>query len=230
MGVWFAQSFDHKCRTIFGFGFNGRAFGLVGFFTMTHKPIVGSALQIPLFHGLDAEQMSEIVRRAEHVQYEPGEALIEDGEKGEAAILVISGRATQFNAFSTTRPYDPIGPGSLVGEMAMLVETVHHLTVIADEPIKALKFHRPMIEALMGEDPRLADHFVARIASRLNDLAAEMRAAVDPMEQRAPSATADTRTHALLSSTEQPPSASPAPRTFEGLTSSADEPPSFPVN
>ncbi len=145
---------------------------------MTLQPIIGSALKVPLFHGLEPEQMSELVQRAERVVYEPGEALIQNGELGDAAILVVTGRATQFNAFSSTHPYDPIGPGSLVGEMAMLVETTHYLSVVADEPVKALKFHRAMIEAFMGEDPRLADHFVSRIASRLNDLAAEMRATI----------------------------------------------------
>ena len=143
---------------------------------MSLMPMVGAALKVPLFHGLEPDQMSELVRRAERVVYEPGDALIQNGDKGDAAILVITGRATQFNAFSTTHPYDPINPGSLVGEMAMLVETTHHLSVVADEPIKALKFHRSMIEATMAEDPRLADHFVSRIASRLTDLAAEMRA------------------------------------------------------
>lgn len=199
---------------------------MLGFFTMTLKPIIGSALQVPLFHGLGANQMSEIVRRAERVVYEPGEALIEDGEKGHAAILVISGRATQFNAFSTTHPYDSIGPGSLVGEMAMLVETTHHLTVIADEPIKALKFHRPMIEALMGEDPRLADHFVARIASRLNDLAAEMRAMIAPSEQHA-----SDRTPVAPTTAAPEPAPGALPVSFESRSTTAPiEPPTYPVN
>lgn len=195
---------------------------------MTVKPIVGSALQVPLFHGLGSEQMSEIIRRAERVVYEPGEALIEDGEKGDAAILVISGRATQYNALHSTHPYGPVGPGFLVGEMAMLIETVHHLTVIADEPIKALKFHRPMIETLMGEDPRLADHFVSRIASRLNNLAAEMRAMVTSSEQHDLGAPAAMQ---ALGDASNPASPTSSPASFEGLpSSSAAEPPTFPVN
>ncbi len=151
---------------------------------MTIKPIVGSALQVPLFHGLAEQQISEIVRRAERVVYQPGEALIQDGDHGEAAILVISGHATQFNALSRTNPYQAIAPGTLVGEMAMLIDTVHHLTVVADESIKALKFHRPMIEGLMTEDPSLADHFISRIAERLSGLAAEMRAAISPTKDQ----------------------------------------------
>ena len=153
--------------------------------------LIGSALKVPLFHGLAPHDMSQLVSRAERVLFQPGDALIRNGEMGDAALLVITGRATQFNAYTSTRPYEPIGPGSLVGEMAMLIETTHHVTVVADETIKALRFSRPMIETLMAEQPNLADHFVRRIATRLNGLADEMRAALNTKSgPQTPAATA----------------------------------------
>lgn len=150
---------------------------------MSIERMVRSTLSVPLFYGLDPEQMSALLDKAERVTYQPGEHLIETGEFGDAAIFVVSGRATQFNPLSSLDPHDPVEPGALVGEMAMLVETQHHLTVVADEPMKAVKFTRAMIQAEMADDPSLADHFVRRIASRLSDLAVKMRA-LDSASQR----------------------------------------------
>jgi len=203
-------------------------FSVVGIFvTMAIKPIVGSALQVPLFHGLAEQQMSEIVEHAERVIYQPGEALIQDGDHGDAAILVISGRATQFNALSSTNPYQTIAPGSMVGEMAMLIDTVHHLTVVADEPIKALKFHRPMVEGLMAQHPSLADHFISRIAERLKDLAAEMRAAISNTETQDLIPAEDDPS--VLASGRASPSAG-AGRLRERPSNPAAVPPASPVN
>lgn len=176
---------------------------------MSSEIVLGSALQIPLFHGLAEHQMSEIVRRSDRVTYQAGEKLTYDGERGEAAILVFSGQATQFNPLSKTHPYRTITPGTLVGEMAMLVDAIHHLTVVADAPIKALKFRRSMIESLMAEDPALADHFVSRIAERLKKVAEEMRAALASAEDKpafsAPSTALDRLDLDPLSSAENAP-------------------------
>lgn len=176
--------------------------------------LIGSALKVPLFHGLAPEDMAELVRRADRVLFQPGDALIRSGDVGDAALLVITGRATQFNAYTNTHPYDSIAPGSLVGEMAMLIETTHHVTVVADETIKALRFPRPMIEALMAERPELADHFVRRIASRLTSLADEMRAALNAKSESQPSTS---------SSVDVPESISGHPKSSPAL-------PTLPIN
>lgn len=145
-------------------------------FSMSLERIIRSTLAIPLFYGLSEDRMARLVGRADHVTYQPGDNLIENGEFGDAAVLVVSGHATQINALSSAPTYEAIESGALVGEMAMLVETQHHLTVTADTEVHAVKFSRDMIQDEMGADPALADHFVQRIAERLHSLAAEMRA------------------------------------------------------
>lgn len=157
---------------------------------MSDDPELGSAFRVPLFHGLDRTRMENLARRAERVIYQPGDPLIEAGDHGDAAILIVAGRATEINRLSGSDRYKQLTVGALIGEMAMLVETVHHVSVIADEAIKAVRFPRTMVNEMMADDPELADHFVRRIASRLSDVANEMRA-VDSGTHRRKATTTD---------------------------------------
>ena len=136
----------------------------------------GFLLRLELFQGLKPLQITEIVRRAERVVYKPGQTLIADGEAGEAGIVIISGEAVRTQApMARAGHEEPIEPGSLLGEMAMLIETEHSSTVVARTPVKALRVPRTAMIEMMMEDARLAEHFVAKVARRLNDIASELR-------------------------------------------------------
>lgn len=153
---------------------------------MAIEKLMGAALRVPLFHGLQPQQMSEIVHRANRIIYQPGDMIFRQHEIGDAAILIVTGRATSISTHTGQHAYDAVAPGSLIGEMAMLIETEHLTTVVADDVVRALRFPRAVIQDLMAEDPDLADHFVRRIASRLNGLASEMRAIEAQMDETAP--------------------------------------------
>ena len=72
----------------------------------------------------------------------------------------------------------------MVGEMAMLIDTTHTATVVALEPIKAMKFSRASVLAVMHDDPDIAAHFVGKLTARLQSLAAELRAVDDGLMGR----------------------------------------------
>lgn len=133
-------------------------------------------VRLELFQGLRPLQITEIVRRAERIVYKPGQKLIEDGEAGEAGIILISGEAVRTRAPMTPEGQEEvIEPGAMLGEMAMLIETEHSSTVIARTPVKALRIPRAIMLEIMIDDPRLAEHFVAKVARRLHNIAAELR-------------------------------------------------------
>ncbi len=133
-------------------------------------------LRLELFQGLKPLQITEIVRRAERMIYKAGQTLIVDGEPGEAGIVIISGEAVRTQAPMARPDHEElIEPGSMLGEMAMLIETEHSSTVIARTPVKALRIPRATMLEMMMDDPRLAEHFVARVARRLHGIAAELR-------------------------------------------------------
>lgn len=136
-------------------------------------------VRLEIFQDLSPLQITEIVRRAERVIYKPGQLLITDGEAGEGAVLIVAGEAVRAKGPLSGLASEAIEPGSLLGEMAMLVETEHASTVVAVTPVRALRISRHAILDMMLDDPRLAEHFVAKLTRRLHRIAADMRGVDD---------------------------------------------------
>jgi CRP-like cAMP-binding protein len=143
---------------------------------MAIDALVKPFLRLPLFQGLKPLQLTEIVRRADRIVYRAGDTIIEEDKIGDAAIVIVSGEAVRLNGDNRDAPGEPVPEGALVGELAMLVETVHSATVVARGPVKALRITREDMHAQMADDPRLAEHMIMRITARLTRLAGELRA------------------------------------------------------
>jgi CRP-like cAMP-binding protein len=143
---------------------------------MAIDALVKPFLRLPLFQGLKPLQLTEIVRRAERIVYRPGDSIIEEDRAGDAAIVIVSGEAVVIRNGHAEEAAEPVHEGSIVGELAMLVETVHTATVIAKSNVRALRLTRSEMHDLMAEDPALAEHLTHKITARLHVLATELRA------------------------------------------------------
>jgi CRP-like cAMP-binding protein len=135
---------------------------------------VAPLLRVPVFQDLTERQLIEIARKAERVMFRIGQPVIKAGDAGDGAYLIIVGDAERREpGLSVEQSY--VETGSLVGEMAMLVDTEYSTTVIAKSAIRALKITRAALYAQMERDPDLAAHFVAKVASRLRAFTEELR-------------------------------------------------------
>ena len=143
---------------------------------MAIDALVKPLLQIAILRGLKPLQITEIARRAERIIYRPGDTIIEEDCIGDAAVLIVSGDAVRMSGPDHSGSPEPVAPGSLVGEMAMLVESIHSSTVVARGNVKALRLKRSEMLLQMQQDPTLADHFLERITGRLKVLAEDLRA------------------------------------------------------
>jgi CRP-like cAMP-binding protein len=143
---------------------------------MAIDALVKPFLRLPLFQGLKPLQLTEIVRRAERIVYKPGDVIIQEDKLGDAAIVIVAGEAVIVRGSDEQAAAEPILEGSMVGELAMLVETVHTATVIAKTPLRALRLTREEMHALMSEDAGIAEHLTQKITQRLHVLATELRA------------------------------------------------------
>ena len=132
--------------------------------------------RVALFQDLSAFQISEIARYAERVMFKPGQVIVRRDDVAHAAYLIVAGEAVRTEGPDLGDASAVIEIGSLVGEMAMIVETEHSSTIVATTPVRALKITRECMINHMTEDPTLADKLVERISERLHQLAAELRA------------------------------------------------------
>jgi CRP-like cAMP-binding protein len=143
---------------------------------MAIDALVAPLLKIALFQGLRPLQITEIARRAERIMFRPGQTIVEADAEADGAFVIVSGEALRTKGPDLGAEPEPVVVGSLIGEMGMLVETEHMSTIVARTAVRALKITRAGMYEQMAEDARLADHLVARITSRLKNLAVELRA------------------------------------------------------
>jgi CRP-like cAMP-binding protein len=142
---------------------------------MAGDPIFNALARLPLFQGLAPAQIREIGTRAQRAIYHPGSVLIEENAEGDAAILIVSGEAMRVSGPELSARVEPVPPGSLLGEAAMLIETTHSSTVVARGEVRALQLMRDDLRAQMLEDPSLAEVLIHNIATRLMRMAEELR-------------------------------------------------------
>jgi CRP-like cAMP-binding protein len=134
---------------------------------MAIDSVAASLLRIPIFAGLKPLQITEIARQAVHCVFRRGDIVIKAGMPGDAAYLVLSGEAERRPAPGSRAAPQPIEPGSLVGELAMLVEHVYGTTVVAAADVHCLKIGRTELHLQMLADPDLAARFARAVKERL---------------------------------------------------------------
>jgi CRP/FNR family transcriptional regulator, cyclic AMP receptor protein len=148
---------------------------------MVVDPLVAPLLRVELFQGLKSAKLTQISRIAERVVFRPGDVITQSGNAADAAYLIVSGAAewqsnATFSNASLSNAAEPVEIGSLIGEMAMLIEHTYGSTIIAKTQVRCLALSRTAMHALMLEDPSLAQHLVAKISKRLSTVADTLRA------------------------------------------------------
>jgi CRP-like cAMP-binding protein len=145
---------------------------------MAIDALVKPLLALPLFRGLQPLALTELVRCAERIIYRPGDALTSENQPSDAAIVIISGtclRVDESGDPSQRTRGEVVPEGAMIAELAMFIDIVHTTTIIAQGPVKALRFTRPKVLEMMEENPAVAQHFGSCITARLKLLANELK-------------------------------------------------------
>jgi len=138
---------------------------------MAIDALVKPFLALPLFRDLKPLQISEIARHAERIVYRNGDVVTAEGQIADAAILIVSGTCIR-RAVDRKQSHEEILPeGSLVAELAMMIEIAHPTTIMARDQVRALRISREKMHELMRQDVDLASHFSSLILKRLHTLA-----------------------------------------------------------
>ena len=91
--------------------------------------------RVPLFEGLDPEDLQRIAATAVERRFAPGEALIREGEPGDELVVILEGtvRVERAEPDGTTRAVRTYEAGEHIGELAVLRERPRAASVIAEE-------------------------------------------------------------------------------------------------
>lgn len=125
------------------------------------------ALQrVPIFSGIDPEDLEHVAAVVTERHYEPGELIYGEGEEGDELLVIVSGQVEIQRPLGTLiRAY---GPGEPVGELALLRGQARSANVVAGSTeVTALTLAALEFESILEERPMVAMAMLATLAERL---------------------------------------------------------------
>lgn len=120
--------------------------------------------EIPFLANLDEAALDAIAFASETKILRRGERLFTRGEPAACAYVLITGRLALSEGDGATLL---VNPGSLIGEMALLVESERRSTAEAVEPSVALLISRPIFLRILKDHPASAVRLREFCAQRL---------------------------------------------------------------
>ena len=118
---------------------------------------------IALFAQLDNAGLGRIAELGQPVEAEPGAVLIDQGDVGLECFLVLEGEA---GISSGGEHLATIGPGSIVGEMALVGHKPRNASVVAQSPMRLLSFDIAAFRRLLDEMPYARDYIYQLLEDR----------------------------------------------------------------
>jgi CRP-like cAMP-binding protein len=120
--------------------------------------------RVDLFAAVPGRVLAAVGATAEEVTVEAGSTFIELGAVEDCLYVVVSGRVRVHRG---DRTLVELGPGSAVGELAVLVPEPRVASVTALEPTLLLRVNKVVLDELLADRPELASGVIAALASRL---------------------------------------------------------------
>ncbi len=111
----------------------------------------------PLFNGFTANGTKRLLEAGEVLDHERGNGLMAEGDNSDFVVLVLTGRLEVFveregQDFVLTEA----GPGSIIGELAMLCGIPRSASVRAKENSSVLQWSDEAFRTLLLRDPKLS--------------------------------------------------------------------------
>jgi CRP-like cAMP-binding protein len=151
---------------------------------MTIEDDIAFLERVPTFSLLGRDALRILAIGAESRYVHGGEILFQAGESADGGYVVQEGAFTLRPDTGDPNPPElTVNRGALLGEFALLTETIRPVTAIADEPSTVMRIPRSlflkMLEGYPDAAERLRDHLARRAEQTAKDIAA-VRTVLDP--------------------------------------------------
>ncbi len=121
-------------------------------------------LPMPLFSELEEEAFVETVRHLHYKRVAGGTKLLIEGELGDSLLVIASGHVTIEKG---KQELATLGPGTVLGEMALLTGAPRSATAIAKGEVEVFELNRQDVEQLATAKPKIAEDLVDYCRKRL---------------------------------------------------------------
>lgn len=119
---------------------------------------------VAFFDGFTPAELQRVAELAEDVEADAGAVLVDQGRVGLECYVIQEGHAS---VYVNGEHVATSGPGSMVGEMALVEHKPRNATVVADTPMKLIAFDTRAFKKLLEEMPKAHDRVMETLAARL---------------------------------------------------------------
>jgi CRP/FNR family cyclic AMP-dependent transcriptional regulator len=122
---------------------------------------------VSLFSTCTKKELQAVARAGDELVLPPGKVLCEQGTLGREAFVIISGTA---EVRRNDQKVATVGPGTCVGELALLDHGPRTATVVAESEITALVIGVREFASIIDEVPSISHKLLRALAARIRDL------------------------------------------------------------
>ncbi|MCU1344621.1 MAG: cyclic nucleotide-binding protein [Acidimicrobiia bacterium] len=134
---------------------------------MARNPYLDFLALVPLFSAFSKRDIQKLASASTQMNFEVGQVIAEQGTRGREAFVILSGQATVTR---NGRKVAELGPGSVVGELALLDQGPRTATVTVKSDVTALVIGQREFFVVLEEVPALSRKLLSALASRIRDL------------------------------------------------------------
>jgi len=121
---------------------------------------------VAFFEGFTDEELRRVAELADELEAEAGAELTDQGRPGQEAYVIIDGTA---GVYVSGNQIAEVGPGEIVGEMALIDHRPRIATVRALTPLKLLTFDAQKFRRLLDEMPKAQVRVMEKLVERLRE-------------------------------------------------------------
>lgn len=151
---------------------------------MTIEDDIAILARVPTFARLGFSALQIVAIGSESKHLAEGETLFQAGETTDAGYVIQEG-SLKLTADDPRRSHSNVtlGPGALIGELALITETVCSATAIAAEPTIVMRISRSLFRKVLEGFPDAARLMRDRLVERASLVSAELSSARATLEK-----------------------------------------------
>ena len=141
---------------------------------------------VRLFDGLEPEDLALLAGESRESWFAPDEVLFREGEMGDEVFVVLAGEVSVIRRDGNVdRVVAVEGPGSVIGELAVLDPAPRNASVVASfAGVQAMRLCGSSFRRAMAASPALSEVIIRMLARRIRAQDPSSKPAADPSLQR----------------------------------------------
>jgi len=121
---------------------------------------------VDLFRTIPGEDLSRIAQITDEVEYRPEQAVVTEGEHGDAMYLIVDGKV---KVHSGDKVLAELGRTQCIGEMSILDAEPRSASVTALSELTLLKIQREDFAEILAEKPEISQGIIKVLTHRLRE-------------------------------------------------------------